>query len=175
MGRELRRVAKDWHHPLYRLTYPPRFAGEYQHSEICFKPLHQAAPGMIATELAERNAEAIEDDEPPCYDAAGWMPDWPKEERTHWQIYETVSEGTPVSPVFATKDELLEWMVQPIDRTSIYNGGADWQCMQGRSRESAAQWLDLGWSPSGVMVNGVMMDGVEGMLKVANREKENQS
>jgi hypothetical protein len=37
-----------------------------------------------------------------------------------WQLYETVSEGSPLSPVCATKDELAAWMSSPAagrDRT----------------------------------------------------------
>ncbi|MGU3401500.1 hypothetical protein ACLBWS_17500 [Brucellaceae bacterium D45D] len=31
---------------------------------------------------------------------------------TSYQIYENVSEGTPDSPVFGTKRQLVEWLVQ---------------------------------------------------------------
>jgi hypothetical protein len=35
----------------------------------------------------------------------------PDGERTAYQIYENVSEGTPVSPVFNSGDELRRWLV----------------------------------------------------------------
>lgn len=39
--------------------------------------------------------------------------------RTHFQYYETVSEGTPRSPVFATEQEAQQWM-------NDNNDGNDW-------------------------------------------------
>lgn len=41
-----------------------------------------------------------------------YMPVWAEEEKTHIQMYETCSEGTPISPKF-TKDkteELAKWL-----------------------------------------------------------------
>lgn len=45
-------------------------------------------------------AEACED----------WEPTEPPEGEG-WQLWETVSEGSPISPVFATADELADWCV----------------------------------------------------------------
>ena len=39
-----------------------------------------------------------------------YMPDWPAEERTHYQMYETCSEGTPISPVMETPEALAQWL-----------------------------------------------------------------
>jgi hypothetical protein len=36
----------------------------------------------------------------------------PPAQQTHYQLYEAVSHGTPVSPVFATKDELIDWCTE---------------------------------------------------------------
>lgn len=36
----------------------------------------------------------------------------PITERTSFQLYENVSEGSPVSPVFGTIDELDDWLKQ---------------------------------------------------------------
>ena len=60
----------------------------------------------------------------------------------HFQIYQTVSEGTPVSPVFASKEEMIEWMIAPIDRSSEYNRGQDWRCMQGMTRKQAEAFCE---------------------------------
>lgn len=151
MSRELRRVAKGWHHPMYRFSHQRfnvfgaqvRDPDGYVRSEIRFRPLHQAAPGQVAVMLAEYSAECADDGEACSRTLADWMPDWPKDALMHWQIYETVSEGTPVSPVFGTKEELLAWMTQPIDRASIYNAGADRQCMQGMQQDAAEKWLGV--------------------------------
>jgi len=51
--------------------------------------------GEIATPEQRAEAEAWEPTEPPTGDG--------------WQLWETVSEGSPVSPVFATAEELADW------------------------------------------------------------------
>jgi hypothetical protein len=47
--------------------------------------------------------------EPP--DPKYYRPPWTEAEATWFQMYATVSEGTPVSPPFATKEELVEYLV----------------------------------------------------------------
>lgn len=37
---------------------------------------------------------------------------WTPEEATHFQVYETVSEGTPVSPVLASLEEVKQWCIE---------------------------------------------------------------
>jgi hypothetical protein len=44
--------------------------------------------------------------------AASYMPQWPEGVATCYQQYETVTEGTPISPVFATARLMAEWLVQ---------------------------------------------------------------
>lgn len=36
-------------------------------------------------------------------------PRWREKDRTHFQLYQTVSEGTPISPVFANLEEMAQW------------------------------------------------------------------
>ena len=45
--------------------------------------------------------------EPSPYD---YMPEWKPEERTHFMMYETCSEGTPISPAFETAEALARWL-----------------------------------------------------------------
>lgn len=47
---------------------------------------------------------------PASPDPKDYMPDWPDEERTHWQMYEDTSEGTPISPVCESPEELARWL-----------------------------------------------------------------
>lgn len=42
----------------------------------------------------------------PAYQPEGWPP----EDARGYQVFETVSEGTPLTPVFATKEELIDWL-----------------------------------------------------------------
>lgn len=39
-----------------------------------------------------------------------YMPDFPKDAVLGYCLYESVSEGTPVTPVFATQEELIDWL-----------------------------------------------------------------
>ncbi|MBM5789852.1 hypothetical protein FJZ23_02065 [Candidatus Parcubacteria bacterium] len=40
-----------------------------------------------------------------------YMPDWPEAERTHYQLYESTSNGMPISPVMETPEALAYWLV----------------------------------------------------------------
>lgn len=39
-----------------------------------------------------------------------YMPDWVKSSRTHYQAYNTNTEGTPISPAFKSQEELARWL-----------------------------------------------------------------
>lgn len=61
-----------------------------------------------------------------------------------WQMWETVSEGSPVSPVFATAEALADWLVT-----------------EGYSPQAARAFVSDGWAPSFVGVPGVgLWDGI---------------
>ena len=84
-----------------------------------------------------------------------YMPDWPESERTHLQMYETTTEGTPISPVLKTAKELARWLAD--NNASAFAG-------EGASYED---WLSMiqggGYAPSAVSVGGVLKSGVSGM------------
>ncbi len=70
-----------------------------------------------------------------------YMPNWPESERTHLMMYEDTSEGTPISPAFATPEELARWLTD--------NGASAF----GDSTGSYEGWLRAaqgGWAPSAV-------------------------
>lgn len=94
MGRTARRVPADWQHPRDS-------RGEYI-------PLHESFP-YNEEEVREGLRDRWLYGKPPHYNV-GVMPDWPEEQRTHWQMYEDTTEGTPISPVFATPEELARWL-----------------------------------------------------------------
>lgn len=55
-----------------------------------------------------------------------------------WQLWETVSEGSPISPVFETPEGLASWM-----SSSAHRQGAGWDYA------SALKWITgPGWAPS---------------------------
>jgi hypothetical protein len=47
------------------------------------------------------------------------MPAWPMANRTHFSLYETTTEGTPLSPVFPSISELAQWCSKNIP---LWNG-----------------------------------------------------
>jgi hypothetical protein len=70
-----------------------------------------------------------------------YMPDWSDEEKTHLMMYETTSEGTPISPSFKTPEELAHWLADT-------NASAF-----GNMTATYDEWLSTcraGWAPSGM-------------------------
>lgn len=67
-----------------------------------------------------------------------------------WQVWETVSEGAPVTPVFETAEALIEHLTEE---------GTCWD-RPPWSRDAAEHFVrDSGWSPSGMI--GPSTDGIE--------------
>lgn len=66
-----------------------------------------------------------------------------------WQLWQTVSEGGPVSPVFVSPEDLARWISTP---------GPEW----GRASttyETALKWItESGWAPSAMMIGEQMVD-----------------
>lgn len=91
MGREVRRVPADWKHPKDVDGNPVPLLEGYSEDVTKF-----------ASDPDVFDAEA------PCRER--YMPEWPKEERTHYQMYENTSEGTPVSPPMETPESLARWL-----------------------------------------------------------------
>jgi hypothetical protein len=73
-----------------------------------------------------------------------------------WQMWENTSEGSPISPVFATPEELAEWLAP---NASPF---AD-------TRATKEEWLKMivgpGYAVSSVYAGGRMMSGVEAMAE----------
>lgn len=51
-----------------------------------------------------------DDDDRPSTSAGDRMPAWPAAERTHLQMYERTSKGTPLSPPCASAKDLAKWL-----------------------------------------------------------------
>lgn len=79
------------------------------------EPLDEAAKGCTF--------EGWHGEEP---NRAYYRPEWTDAERTHYQMYEDTSEGTPISPVFATPEEVARWCAD--NGASAFGGmGADYE------------------------------------------------
>ena len=168
MGREVRRVPADWQHPKHWASgmrgpeerYKPLSPGEqYQQrvdewDEECAKWKAGWRPDDCTD--AESRAMTYEQysDQRPHRD--DYMPNWPAEQRTHLMMYEDTSEGTPISPAFATPEELARWLAD----TNASAFGSD-----GASYEA---WLRIargGWAPSMVFTSAAgLQSGVAAAL-----------
>lgn len=151
MGREIRKVKKGWEHP-------KKDNGQYQ-------PMYDEYYGDAIAEwfnehnlwLAGNHPQQIEYPEYKTKyrfyaDYGGDPPhmkyyrqeQWTEDEACCFQMYETVTEGTPVSPVFETLIELEDWIVTNL----------------GYSRHAAHAFCESGYAPSMIMCAGVIKDGI---------------
>lgn len=118
MGRELRKVPANWEHPkMANGKYQPMFNEYYGDALAEWIENHTKWENGTHPDLInnpERKEEypfyAMWDCPPPdieYYQTKKYLP----EELTHIQLYETTSEGTPISPVFKADefDKLCEY------------------------------------------------------------------
>ena len=82
----------------------------------------------------------------------GYRPDWGDRELAY-QFYETVSEGTPLSPPFATLGELADFLVEKL----------------GYDRRVAESFCGVGWAPSFVVTeSGRLLSDIESTTLVGH-------
>jgi len=153
MGREIRRVPPDWEHPKH-----PKFTKEqakYDWQQDSYYPLYDN-DYQTACEKWYREALNFKPTDI-CnwyHEWAGDPPDekyyrnrkWTKEEATYYQVYETVSEGTPVTPAFATKEELIQYLVENGDYWDQKRGSGGWE------RKNAEHFVGSEYAPSMIMI-----------------------
>lgn len=164
MGREIRRVPANWEHPTQECPHSP-YSGGCGQAKInggkCFIPLYDRDHDTAAREWLD-NAIAWDNGthedliaDPSLKERNPYFWQWdgdPPDPETHrpafdttadwYQVYETVSEGTPVTPPFATKEELVNYLVEHGDFWDIRRGDGGW------SRAAAERFVADEWSPS---------------------------
>lgn len=169
MGREVRMVPADWVHPV---------AYDYMRGKDRLVPLHKSGgyeqtakdwdegwqkwqEGLCESYGTGPKWEPIEPEhlKGRYTEYAGsrpspddYMPDWSKEQRTHYMMYEDTSEGTPISPAFETPEDLAQWLVD--NKASSFGG----------SEGTYEGWLRVakgGFAPSLVVTDGVAVSGVD--------------
>ncbi len=135
MGREIRRVPPTWEHPKAmrdnvrgeRMDYVPLY--DHSFTDALEEWLHDFA-AWVAGGMEERLADSYAADAAtaarwraePARACAEWegelprtetcRPHWAPETATAYQVYETVSEGTPASPVLQTREALRAWLME---------------------------------------------------------------
>ena len=162
MGREIRRVPPNWEHPTEKCIHSPRHGGcayARTHGGQCFKPLMQGyaeAKARFEKMQAEEGLQKALDYYGEAPSMNDYVSDWPESEATWFQVYETVSEGTPTTPPFATREELVEYLVKHGDFWAQQDGEG------GVSRKAAEAFVMRdGWVPSMVVEDGKITLGIE--------------
>ena len=99
-------------------------------------------------------------------DAEYCRPNWDKSTATWYQVYETVSEGTPVSPPFETADQLIEYLVANGDfwDQKRRKAGNSFMSCEPWLREAAEKFVKgWGWAPSLIISSKGVQTGVEAL------------
>jgi hypothetical protein len=155
MGREIRRVPPNWSHPRdERGEYRPCFDHDYETAaEQWIAEFDQWRAGTHPHQQGEYASTCRyfwDYDAPP--DEETCRPKF-EQEPTWWQVYQTVSEGSPVTPPFATPEELIDYLVQYGDFWDQQRGEGGWR------REAAEAFVKSGYAPSGIV--SATTEGVE--------------
>lgn len=160
MGREIRRVPADWEHP--KVSKPNFRTGRMEdvYQPLFNQPFEKRAREWMDAAIAWDNGTDPDCAEHkathPFYwqwagdppDPKYYRPDWPEGIATHYQVYETVSEGTPVTPHFATKEELIDYLVEYGDEWDQKRTVEGHQSSAGWARENAESFVKSEWAPS---------------------------
>lgn len=169
MGREIRRVPIGWEHPRQECRHSPWAGGcdeAKRNGGKCYQPVYDRDFETAATDWLKENAawengedsskagQEAETGERVFYwewggsppDREYYRPKWTDEECTAYQMYETVSEGTPVSPVFETPEGLIDYLVENGDFWDQYRGEGGW------TRENATAFVKAGFAMSMVAI-----------------------
>lgn len=163
MGREIRMVPPNWEHPKndrgqLQPMHDENFADRFANWLVDFDRIRRG-------ELTDLDRECYA--EPGMNPLAEWLRDegtppnpayyrpWRDEEATWVQVWETVSEGTPVSPPFETREELADYLVKNGDFWDQKRGNG------GYTREQADAFVKAGWVPSAMSIRGEGFTGIE--------------
>lgn len=147
MGREVRKVPPHWDHPKQEGQYDgrlqPMFDERFDDAAAKWKAAFAKWESGERPDYCSDESRSLEfwewDGDPP--ERAYYRP-WRNDEATWFQVWETVSEGTPVTPPFATADELVDYLSTHGDFWDQKRGDGPWD------RDAAKKFVGVGWAPS---------------------------
>lgn len=153
MGREIRRVPPNWEHPKDDDGhYIPMYDEDFSHAA------REWLDNAIAWDNGTHKDIEYKKDYPFYWQWSSSPPSEEsyrptfREEPTWFQVYETVSEGTPVTPPFSTKQELIDYLVENGDFSDQTE--SRWRQKRGGwKRENAEAFVDREWAPSLMVTN----------------------
>lgn len=158
MGREIRRVPAGWEHPLDdRGQHLPMLDRDAEEAFADWTAEYQAWLGGEHDRVREQYGEEKYPKAEPYRSFCAWnggppnpkwhRPKWKEGTATCYQAYQNTSEGTPLSPVFATREEMVDWLVN--DGGGMGIGGV----RQTMSREAAERFVGGGYAPTMIFTN----------------------
>ena len=165
-GKVIRRVPPNWEHPrdgegdylrLYDETYEDEIRKWIAGRELWLKGEHPEQQKLPDRPARNEWIDECPQDDYGYADHEGGPPDTDsyrpsfKEEPTWYQMYEEISEGTPLSPPFATKEELVDYLVEHGDFG--YQRWPEWETTYKPTRAQAKAFVEQGWAPSMVVRN----------------------
>ena len=136
MGLNILRVAPDWQHPVDAQGH--------------YRPLLQDYAGAreeFAESVEELGRAAATKDWGGPLRARDYMPVWDMDEATHWQLYEDVSEGTPLSPPLPSKRTLALWLEEHevVWHDQTWTAAQWYATIEGCIEDVLASGIDLGY------------------------------
>ena len=164
MGREVRMVHENWEHPKYENgKYIPLMNGDFSNILSKYKEEKSQWEKGFRTDFEGGWKPKSEDElkmsfidwngeEPKIED---YMPQWEDDEKTHLQMYEDTSEGTPISPIFSNANDLARWLSD--NNASAFGG----------MTAAYEEWLSMigkGYAVGMVMDKNGLRSGVAGTL-----------
>jgi len=128
---KLRKVPANWNHPKDNEgNYIPLFDGsyseylkEFEESEKMWGEGFMKDFDIIDKEMVFKWIPKIDDCRNYSYEEwhgdkrtpENYRPDWPECTMTHFQLYDNVTDGTPVSPVFRKTEDLARWLANNLN------------------------------------------------------------
>lgn len=168
MGREIRKVIPNWDHPKSirpngDYNFKPLNKGSYQDALAKWFKAHLEWEKGIKTYPGYSCYAAFWGDPPSVEEKDDYMPHWSPEEATWFQVYETVSEGTPVTPPFETREELVKYLMQNGDfwdqKRREDPRCRKMNCEPWTQKQAEAFVFGAGWAPSFIGTSQGIMDG----------------
>lgn len=147
MGREIRMVPPNWVHPrMENGNLQPMFDKTFADAATDWKrEFAEWESGVRPDYCDDEASKSLEYWEwnvgPP--DRAYYRP-YSDAEASWFQLWETVTEGTPISPPFATRDALSHHLATKGDNWNKQPWGND----------AANAFVKIGWVPSGMSMGG---------------------
>lgn len=162
MGREVRRVPPNWEHPkkqyAYGYDYVSKFKESYREATekwdaefaLWVNGQHEDQHTFDSCKGKTSKKSFIDWYGERPEDPDDYMPE--VDMHTAWfQAFQTVSEGTPVSPPFATQCELIAYLA----KYGEFNGTGNY------TEEQAARFVLNEFSPTFVYIDGKLLKGTE--------------